>query len=155
MRALDDDSDSASVQLDRRFEVSPARLFRAWTDPAIVKRWFGPSRMTVRRVNIDLRVCGHWEIEMVDDDGSDYVVEGEFTEIVPPSRIAYTWLERGRPDDQRTLVTVEFRANHAGTDLHLVHDSFLSLDERDEHGRGWIALMNNLAREQDWCRSHS
>jgi uncharacterized protein YndB with AHSA1/START domain len=98
--------------------AAPRRLvFEAWTRPEHVARWWGPRGYTLEVCEIDLRPGGAWRFVQRAPDGSEYGFRGEYREIVPPERLAYTFEFDGMPGhvsletltfeerDGRTMVT--------------------------------------------------
>ena len=75
------------------------------------------------------------------------VISGQYQEIVPPSRLAFTWHWAGAPvDEPITLVTVTFQAHPLGTELTLTHERFGAAASRDQHEAGWLGCLDHLAR---------
>ena len=84
------------ILITREFDA-PARLvYRAWTEPELVRRWWSGDRGEVTSVDIDLRVGGAWRFVMTANAGFEVAFHGEYREIVPAERLAWTW-RRGRP----------------------------------------------------------
>lgn len=79
-----------SVVVDRVFDAPPEAVFKAWTDPQIMARWFAPEPLTVPRAEMDLRVGGRYRLVMRDEEGNDFTSSGEYREITPPERLVYT-----------------------------------------------------------------
>jgi uncharacterized protein YndB with AHSA1/START domain len=79
-----------TVTLTRLYEAPRALVWRAWTDPAHLARWFGPRGFTSSVPELDLRVGGALRIVMHGPDGNDYPMKGVFREIVPPERLVFT-----------------------------------------------------------------
>src|SRR5690348_5764690 len=77
--------------LRRTFNVSPQRLFEAWTTPRILKTFLAPGEVTVLDVQIDARVGGKYRIELRNADGELLVASGVYREIVTNERIVCTW----------------------------------------------------------------
>ena len=70
---------------------------------------------------------------------------GEFREVTPPSRLVYTWRWiEGVPDPRESLVTVEFRAHGARTEVVLVHDNFAGPGPVDMYDEGWRSGLDKL-----------
>jgi uncharacterized protein YndB with AHSA1/START domain len=69
-------------------------------------------------------------------------VSGEYVEVEPPGRLVFTWQWDG--EDERTLVTVDLTATAGGTDLRLVHESFVDDAARDSHAQGWSDCLDRL-----------
>jgi uncharacterized protein YndB with AHSA1/START domain len=78
------------VAITRIFNAPLAVVFRAWTDPVQLAQWWGPKGFTNPVCEIDVRIGGALRIHMRGPDGSIYPMKGEFREIVPPERLAFT-----------------------------------------------------------------
>ena len=71
----------------RRFDAPRAAVFRAFSDPAILARWWGPNGSTNTFREFDLRTGGRWEFVMRGADGRDYQMHKTFVDVAPPERI--------------------------------------------------------------------
>ena len=85
------------------------------------------------------------------DAGEMHIVGGEFTEVRPPERLAYTWSWEQGPEaamagSEQTLVIVDFIEDGAGTLVTLTHSGFASEEIRGMHIQGWEAVLANLER---------
>ena len=96
------------ILITREFDAPKHLVYRAWTTPWLVKRWWGGGRGEVKVVEIDLRVGGAWRCVMVTDGGSEVAFRGEYREIVPNERIVSTEVYEAMPEGE-TLNTVTFR----------------------------------------------
>jgi len=108
------------ILITRAFDA-PARLvWRAYTEPELVKRWWSGERGEVTSVEIDLRVGGRWRYVMVANEGFEVAFHGEYREIVPDERLVSTELYEGAPDvteDDATLNTTSFAEADGRTTL--------------------------------------
>jgi uncharacterized protein YndB with AHSA1/START domain len=77
------------IEFSRTFDVPAAELFKAWTDPKLMARWFAPEPMTVPKVEIDARPGGSFIFVMRDPDGTDFASTGEYLEVDEARRIVY------------------------------------------------------------------
>jgi len=77
-----------NLEITRIFDAPRDLVWSAWTDPAIVMRWWGPKGFTSPACTIDFRVGGHYLYCMRSPDGQEYWSGGEYTEIVAPEKIA-------------------------------------------------------------------
>jgi len=134
------------VRVSRTFEANRQRVFRAWTDPELLIRWFADddSDMTVRA--LDLRVGGRYRFEG-SKAGHRWAIEGVFREVKPPERLVYTWRlpdnpEFGEPGE--TTVTVDFRERGKATEVTVTHEGFTNAVARAEHNKGWIGCLDRL-----------
>lgn len=101
--------------LERTFDASPARVFRAWTDPHILKKWFAPKPFTTPVAELDVRPGGASLIIMRDPDGNDFPNPGVYLEVVPDRRIVATdayvsaWVPSPQP-----FMTMDLQFEDAG-----------------------------------------
>lgn len=85
------------ILITREFDAPRHLIFKAWTTPELVKRWWHANRGTCTAAEIDLRVGGRWRWVMVTDDGFEVAFHGEYREIVPGDRLVYTEVYEGAP----------------------------------------------------------
>ncbi len=79
------------AEIVRVFDAPPERLWRAWTDPDELVRWWGKRGWNARRDSLvlDVREGAAFRIESVSDDGAEMVNEGVWHEVVEPERLAF------------------------------------------------------------------
>ena len=94
------------ILITREFDAPKELVFKAWTTPELVKRWWHANRGEVTHAEIDLRVGGTWRSVMVTPDGFEVGFHGEYREIVPNERIVSTEVYEGVPDNDGTLNTL-------------------------------------------------
>jgi uncharacterized protein YndB with AHSA1/START domain len=138
---------SASVALVvRRFVRAPAeQVFAAWTEPELLRRWWGPRPVTCCDAFVDLRVGGTYRIGNAMPDGTVLWISGEFEVVERPTRLVYSWLVEGKSrESDRSLVTVRFDARDGGTDVIVVHERVESANVRREHELGWVGCLDGL-----------
>jgi uncharacterized protein YndB with AHSA1/START domain len=101
------------ILITREFDAPRHLVYRAWTTPELVKRWWSANRGEVTVAEIDLRVGGRWRYVMIADGGFEVGFHGEYREIVPNERIVSTEVYEGMPDgealDTLTLTEVDGR----------------------------------------------
>lgn len=133
--------------IERIFKASPERLFKAWTDPAILVKWWGPEGFETSEYEMDVRTGGAWRTKMVSPKGDDHKVSGVYREIVPPTRLVMTWgWENNGERGHETIVEITFEAREAGTRMRLVQSVFESENARDMHSGGWNSTFDSLER---------
>jgi uncharacterized protein YndB with AHSA1/START domain len=76
--------------ITRIFDAPRELVFRAWTDPQHMARWWGPKHFTSRVETMDVRPGGAWRIIMLAPDGNEFPAQGVYREIVPPQRLVFT-----------------------------------------------------------------
>ena len=123
------------ILITREFDAPRHLVYKAWTTPELVKRWWHANRGEVTIAEIDLRVGGKWRSVSVTPDGFEVGFHGEYREIVPNEQIVWTEVYEGIPDaeehaalntltltevDGRTSLTVlvEHRTKE-GRDMHI------------------------------------
>jgi uncharacterized protein YndB with AHSA1/START domain len=119
------------ILITRGFDAPRHLLYRAWTEPGLVERWWGGERGEVTSAEIDLRVGGAWRCVMVLDDGSEVAFRGEYREVVPNERIVSTEVYEGMPDVE-ALNTVTFAEADGRTTLRVLVQH-ASKEARDAH----------------------
>ena len=95
---IDVDPEVPLVRITREFDASPARVFRAHTDPELVAQWMGPHGMEMRVDHFDCRTGGSYRYVM-SQDGEDYGFNGVFHEVRANEVIVQTFAFEGMPDD--------------------------------------------------------
>lgn len=78
------------VVITRIYEAPPEVVFKAWTDPKQLMKWFGPKHFTNPICEVDAREGGAWKIVMRSPGGTDHPCEGIYEEFVPPSLLVFT-----------------------------------------------------------------
>jgi uncharacterized protein YndB with AHSA1/START domain len=78
------------ILITREFDAPKHLVFKAYTTPVLVKRWWSAKRGNVMVAEIDLRVGGKWRYASVTDDGFEVAFHGEYLEIVPDERLVST-----------------------------------------------------------------
>jgi uncharacterized protein YndB with AHSA1/START domain len=136
----------ATLQLKRTFQARRTQVFRAWTDPEVLKHWWGPGHgFSVPEVQVDLRTGGTYRVAMRNARGEVFHFSGTYREVRPPERLVYTWRwERPEMDIGETLVTVEFHDLGTSTEVVITHDLFPTQAARDQHEGGWSACLERL-----------
>jgi uncharacterized protein YndB with AHSA1/START domain len=77
------------ISATRIFEAPRALVFKMWTDPEHVERWWGPNGFTITTHEMDVRPGGVWRFIMHGPDGTDYPNKIVYVEIAPPERLVY------------------------------------------------------------------
>ena len=125
--------------------ASSPRVFEALTEPDELAVWWGPSGFTSRVIETDLRVGGSYRIAMQPPEGELFYLAGEFREVDPPARLAYTFRwEDPDPEDQETLVTLTLRDLGEETELTLAQGPFATERRRALHDQGWTESFSRL-----------
>lgn len=139
-------TDSVLV-LSRTLDAPRVLVFKVWTNPEFLTRWWGPSDFTLPFCETDFRVGGAYRFCMRSPAGEDHWVWGVYREIVEPKLIVFTWDREDIDGRQRrnSLVTVTFAETEGKTLLTLRHSDFATKWDRDDHQGGWTQCLERLA----------
>jgi uncharacterized protein YndB with AHSA1/START domain len=78
------------ILITREFDAPAPLIYKAWTTPELIKRWWSGKRGSVTIADVDLRVGGKWRWVMITDRGAEVAFRGWYREIVPNKRLVYT-----------------------------------------------------------------
>src|SRR5262245_20054688 len=119
----------------------PERVFRALTQPGELLAWWGDDRhYRCTSWTLDLRRGGSWRSEGRNASGRDFVVEGEFLEVDPPRRLAYTW-KPSWVEVSPTTVRIDLVPRQEGTHLTWTHSGFSRHPQALEDHRGGLPTV--------------
>ena len=119
------------ILITREFDAPKHLVYRAWTTPELVRRWWTARRGEMTIAEIDLRVGGTWRYVMVANEGFEVAFHGEYREIVPNERVVSTEVYEGMPDGQ-ALDTVTFTEVDGRTTVTILVEH-TSKEHRDAH----------------------
>ena len=152
------EGDRTALTLSRVFDAPRERVWNAWTDPELVKGWWGPKGFTSPAGMIDLRVGGSYLFCMRSPEGKEYWSTGKYLEIEPPRRLVCTDSfadERGNvvPASYHGMesdfplelqVTVTFEEEDGKTLMNLSHVGFPAGQVAEEAATGWSESFDKL-----------
>jgi uncharacterized protein YndB with AHSA1/START domain len=118
------------ILITREFNAPRHLVYRAWTTPELVKRWWAGHQGEMTLAEIDLRVGGRWRYVMIADGGFEVAFHGEFLEIVPNERIVTTQVYEAMPEGEPALNIVTFTEVDGRTTLTLLA-RLTSKEDRD------------------------
>jgi uncharacterized protein YndB with AHSA1/START domain len=109
------------ILFTREFDAPKELVYRAYTTPELIKRWWGGSHGKVTVAEVDLRVGGSWRYVLIANEGTEVAFHGEFREIVTNERIVNTEVYEAMPDGE-ALVTVTFAEQDGRTTMEMLTD---------------------------------
>jgi len=115
------------ILITREFDAPKHLVYRAWTTPELVKRWWYAERGEVTAAEIDLRVGGSWRFVMVTPDGLEVAFSGEYREIVPDERLVCTEIYETMPGVQ-TLQTMTLAERDGRTTMTILAEHATQAD---------------------------
>jgi len=119
------------ILITREFDAPRHLVYKAYTTPELIKRWWSGDRGVVTSVDVDLRVGGTWRYVMTANEGFEVAFHGEFREIVTDDRIVSTEVFEGMPDAQ-AVDTATFVENAGRTTLSILVQH-TNREHRDMH----------------------
>jgi uncharacterized protein YndB with AHSA1/START domain len=122
-------------------------VYRLLTDPGELRKWWGPKGFTIPDIEFAPEVGRGYKIAMQPPEGDLFYLSGEFTEVEPPSLLAYTFRwHPPHPDDRDTVVALSLEDGGAETTLGLVQREFATAERYALHERGWTETLERLAQ---------
>jgi uncharacterized protein YndB with AHSA1/START domain len=131
-----------TLEVRKTIRATPQRLFDAWTQPAMLREWWGPKGVKCIEAEVDLRVGGRYRIANRFPDDRVIWIAGEFERIEPPSILVYSW--RVEPETMSERVTVRFERRRDATEVIVVHERIAERAARDQHEHGWQDCLDGL-----------
>jgi uncharacterized protein YndB with AHSA1/START domain len=133
------------LHLVRRYPVAPEKVWRAWTDPQALSRWWGPDASDrVSLAQLEVRPGGRFRVVFGGPQGTDHEVQGVYKEVAPYRRLVFTWTWPNSTPERESVVTITFKADGGGTEMDFRHEQFFDEAVRDGHRSGWSAAFVKL-----------
>jgi len=132
--------------IERSFDAPRALVFKAWSEPEHLVRWWGPAGYTLPSCELDCRPGGVFRCVMRSPEGNETRLQCEFREVSAPERLVFTWawLDEDGTLKHETLVTLNFEEQGEKTKLTLHQEVFESVSARDMHEGGWTGCLDSL-----------
>jgi uncharacterized protein YndB with AHSA1/START domain len=141
-------SPGPTLTIERTFEAPAQRVFDAFTSEEVMRRWWhaGPDWET-SEASVDLRIGGEVRVVMgPPGEGTKHGGGGVYTEIDPPTRLAFTWTWDDDPDHVEQLIVIDFEESGGSTDVTFRHQNLWNEDAVRSHREGWTGAFDNLER---------
>ena len=130
------------LEITRVFEAPRALVFRLWSNPEHIARWWGPETCWLDTVEMDFREGGAWHFWMRNGAGLDHHISGVYRRIAPPERLTFTYINAY--DGHEMEVDLRFTDLGGTTEMRFRQAPFLNLAERDGHNEGWSSTFDLL-----------
>jgi len=140
--------DGMTLQIERTFAAPVEKVFDAWTNEEVMRRWFhGMHDWETSHAEVDLRIGGPVRVVMLDPEkGVEHGGGGRYTVIEPPTRLAFTWI--WDEDERETLIEIEFDEAEAGaTTVRFTHSGLRDEESARSHEGGWNNAFDNLGKK--------
>jgi uncharacterized protein YndB with AHSA1/START domain len=134
-----------SLRIERTFRASAQAVFDAWTSEEVLRRWFhGELEWDTPEAEVDLRVGGAVRVVMRDPEKDErHGGGGQYTEIDPPNRLAFTWTW-DNDEDRETLIEIEFEEAGGTTTVVFTHSNLRDEESVRSHEGGWNNAFEEL-----------
>lgn len=139
------------LELSRWLDAPVARVFQAFTEPDLLRQWWGPKGFVIEEISFPAAVGQRYRVSLRGPEGEHYEHVGVFTEVVPAERLSYTWQWVAGPlQRQEMLVELCFATEDGGTRIDLRKSGFEDQSSRTAHA-GWPKVFARLA---DWLANN-
>jgi uncharacterized protein YndB with AHSA1/START domain len=134
----------STLRIERTFRAPAQAVFDAWTSEEVMRRWWHASHDWETTVaEVELRVGGTVRVVMRDPHAEvEYGGGGQYTEIDPPRRLAFTWLWDG--SSKRQLIELDFEEAGGVTTVRFTHSGLWDEEAVRSHEGGWSRAFDNL-----------
>jgi uncharacterized protein YndB with AHSA1/START domain len=140
-------SEELVLELERVMPAPREAVFAAFTNPEQLAKWWGPEGFTIPSLDWEPRPGASYGIEMKPPDGDAFHLVGEFREVEPPERLAFTFVwEPADPDDVETLAQLSFNDRGESTAVAFRQGRFKTEARRELHRDGWGDTFDRLER---------
>jgi uncharacterized protein YndB with AHSA1/START domain len=142
-----DQSHANHLRIERALPAPRRIVYRAFTEPARMMRWFGPHGFVATFAELDVRVGGAWRGGMRGPDGKELIASGVYHEVVSDQRLvfSYAWEQDGVRGFE-TRCTLELRDEAQGTRLTFEQGPFETPAAAVGHRGGWGEAFEKLAQ---------
>lgn len=133
--------------LTRLLDAPRPLVFKVWTNPEHIVRWWGPRGFALAHCDMDPRPGGKYRFCMRERGEKDHWLHGVYREVSPPGKLSFTfvWERDDGSESPETLVTVTLAEEGAKTRLTLHQAVFENVETRDSHRGGWSESLDMLA----------
>ena len=137
--------DGLVLRLERTLPAPRSAVYKAMTDPGELAKWWGPHGFTAPSVEFDPEVGRGFRIAMQPPDGDLFHLSGEFLDVEPPGRLAYSFRwDPPDPDDRETVVTLLLEDRGEATEVRFSQGEFATEERRALHEAGWTDSFERL-----------
>jgi uncharacterized protein YndB with AHSA1/START domain len=147
MTTMNDATTGRELVITRLFDAPRELVFRCWTEPEHLAKWFGPAGFTAPSVTVNATEGGTWRTCIRDAErGEEYWASGVYLEIVEPERLVFSFRwdpQEGQPRED-TLVTVILADRDGKTEMTFRQSGFLTDASCEGHEDGWRETFDDL-----------
>jgi uncharacterized protein YndB with AHSA1/START domain len=141
-------TNKSHIEIRRHFATTPEKVFAAFSDARLIRRWLTPSpEVTLSVLKFDFREAGSYRFCYHLQNGQTVIVGGFYTLVEPPSKIVFSWIIEP-PDEHAGIeseVTVTISQDESGTELVIRHEKLTRTSAVVRHTEGWYGALRQLA----------
>jgi len=144
-------TENRELSLTRLIDAPREKVYRAWTDPELLKQWFAPSPWTTPRVELDVRPGGCNVIFMRGPDGQEFPNRGIYLEVVKNERLVFTdaYADGWEPSQKPFMTVILTFEEHAGKTRYTARVRHWTVADRETHEKmgfhaGWGKCADQL-----------
>lgn len=144
---IDDAAPTHEIVFTEYFDARRTLVFAQWTQSHFVRGWFAPEQFTVTECLFDARPGAPWRVTFESETGEQHTESGQFLDVHPPDRLAFTLIQqdgRGRQGPP-TMVTVSFAEDGGRTRMDFRQTGYRDPSIRDANRDGWSECFQKLA----------
>lgn len=144
-------ADDRELVLARIIDAPREKVYRCWTDPELMKRWFVPKPWTTAKVEVDVRPGGSSLVVMADPEGKEYPNPGIYLEVVPNEKLVFTdaFTAAWEPSEKPFMVAIVTFEDQGGKTLYTARARHWTVEDRESHEKmgfheGWGQVADQL-----------
>src|SRR3954451_12993951 len=144
-------SSDRELVLTRMIDAPPEKLFRAWTDPELLKQWFAPLPYTTPHAEMDVRPGGSSLIVMRGPDGNEFPNRGVYLEVVENERLVFTdaYTKAWEPSEKPFMTVILTFEDAGGKTRYTARARHWTVTDREAHEKmgfepGWNKATDQL-----------
>ena len=148
---MTNENSDRELVLSRLIDAPREKLYRAWTDPALLKQWFAPSPWTTPHAELDVRPGGTCAIVMRSPDGNDMPCPGVYLEVVPNQRLVFTdaYTSAWQPSRKPFMTVILTLEDEGGKTRYTARVRHWTVADREAHEKmgfhqGWGQCADQL-----------
>jgi uncharacterized protein YndB with AHSA1/START domain len=149
---MTNDATDRKLVLTRLIDAPREKLYRAWTEAALLQQWFAPAPWTTTHAELDVRPGGTNTIVMRSPDGNDMPCSGVYLEVVPNRRLVFTDAYTGawQPSQKPFMTVIVTFEDEAGKTRYTARVRHWTVADREAHEKmgfhqGWGQCADQLA----------
>jgi len=134
-----------SISIDKIFRAAPEKVWNAWTDPAMVMRWFGSDpRGKVLKASLDVEPGGRFEVTFANSDQTEHTCSGVYSVVEEFKMLKFSWSWRSEPGVE-SFVTIRLSGDGEYTRMQFEHANF-GFASQHSYLEGWNSTFLKLEK---------